>query len=342
MKMLISVQYLRGCAALLVVLHHASINESWLYNPVLGWGFGATGVDIFFVISGFVMYHVARNEKCAEFLLKRAIRIVPMYWIATIAYTGLLAIGKFGGLSDIWHVQLLKSLFFIPHWSPKYDHQVWPLLIVGWTLNYEVFFYFVFAVGILLKRILEFVTFVMVGLVALGLLFGPFENPIAITYTSPLLLEFLAGIYLARFVSSPTLRGFEAAMPIGFGMLAVGSMPTFPYSLRVWVLMIGAISVVSGAIAFELRRGVKSRRLPKLIGDASYSIYLTHPFVIILVFKVWQRVALEGWPQFLSLLLATVIASTVVGVLIHLFLERPITNMLRRRIPDGQSPAIRT
>src|SRR5262249_39672775 len=133
-----SLQALRAVAALSVVLYHIDFI-----------GRGAFGVDIFFVLSGFIICHVTAADR-QHFLLKRLIRIVPLYWARTLVVCALaLAAPRLlQTTSDSW-MGLLKSLFFIPY--EKESGRVYPVLFLGWTLNYEMFFYVVFSIALALR-----------------------------------------------------------------------------------------------------------------------------------------------------------------------------------------------
>jgi exopolysaccharide production protein ExoZ len=106
---------------------------------------GASGVDIFFVISGFVMAHTTRDSTDAvTFFRKRIARIVPLYWIALL-WTARHALPS----PD---ADLLKDFFFVPHWSTEFPNSVNPILRQGFTLNYEMFFYALFALAMIFGR----------------------------------------------------------------------------------------------------------------------------------------------------------------------------------------------
>jgi len=190
---LISIQYSRALAALMVVLHHARNPENWLSNPLEGYSAFAWGADIFFVISGFIMYVAARNENHVDFLGRRIIRVVPLYWGATFA---LLAINTH---YHIWLIDsgdfshLINSLFFIPHYSPYHPDRVWPYLIQGWTLDYEMLFYLIFFFGLMIQRTLIVSNIAILSLFCLGILIEP-QSAILKAYTKPILLEFLLGV----------------------------------------------------------------------------------------------------------------------------------------------------
>ena len=144
-----SIQILRAVAALAVVVFHAG------QRVAVPFGVGQAGVDIFFVISGFVMWIVSDNGKTPiEFIRARILRIVPLYWVATL----LMAVGAWLGLFPRMRVawdDLLASLFFVPYYSLSSTKEIVPVLRQGWTLNYEMFFYVSFALALMLKRSIQ-------------------------------------------------------------------------------------------------------------------------------------------------------------------------------------------
>ena len=197
-----SLQALRAIAAWLVVIDHAQIElshndpQDWVTH--VGWTLGSLGVSVFFVISGFIMAHICWDSfghpaAAADFLKRRLIRIVPLYWLATIAALAYHRVssthGAHAGWSDIAH-----SLAFIPYAN---EEGAWaPILPQGWTLGYEMMFYGVFAVGLLLPRgtALPAIGAALAGLV----LVGPLQQDATVAYlASPIVLWFLAGMALA-------------------------------------------------------------------------------------------------------------------------------------------------
>lgn len=207
------IQYLRGIAAVMVVWHHSRVQIPAFYALLPG-SFGASGVDIFFVISGFIMLITTARMSVnpVEFMVRRIIRIVPMYWALTIGMVLIwCVVPNLFKTMEIEPSTLIKSLLFVPSFSSAFPGNIFPLLIPGWTLNYEMFFYFLFALSLLFnQRVgLIFLTTTIVLLVATGIAFGPFEPAASIFYTDPVLLEFLAGvligeIWLLKFDSSWT------------------------------------------------------------------------------------------------------------------------------------------
>jgi len=161
-KYLGSIQILRGLAALAVTIAHTNGEVSWwavnlhYENPMPGLVTGAAGVDLFFVISGFIMVYTTAESfgtptASGVFLLRRIIRIVPLYWIATFLFLAyIVRIGHSWAMEGIGDKNVLCSFVFIA--CPRPNGGYAPALEVGWSLNYEMFFYLCFAVALLLPR----------------------------------------------------------------------------------------------------------------------------------------------------------------------------------------------
>ena len=151
------IQVLRLIAALLVVITHITFyNHERLDQNVNIWSFGAIGVDIFFVISGFIMVATSgiydgKPVYWKDFVKKRILRIVPMYWIATsIKVLALLSVPAMVLHAELDISRIVMSYFFLPQFNPAGRFE--PLLGVGWTLIYEMFFYAFFALALFLNR----------------------------------------------------------------------------------------------------------------------------------------------------------------------------------------------
>ncbi|MBW3098798.1 acyltransferase family protein [Pseudohoeflea coraliihabitans] len=283
-KRIDAIQYLRGFAALAVFLFHVST------LTVAAWGesaagidhVGAAGVDLFFVISGYVMAMIVARpvpQAPAEFAVRRVARVVPGYWVATL---GVFAVALFlphfldNTTADI--ATLLHSLLFIP-W-PDHQGSLTPILLIGWTLNYEIFFYILVALTVWGggdRRLLT-TTGVLVALVLSGWLMQP-QHPTLAFYTDPILLEFAFGILVYR--CSALLQdgnGRMIATAIGLGaitfLLLLHERDAGDYRTFLW-------GVPCALILFAALRAVRFYS-PSLVllGDWSYSLYLTHLFVI--------------------------------------------------------------
>jgi exopolysaccharide production protein ExoZ len=182
----------------MVVWHHSLLQIPGTFNFIHLPDFGPSGVDLFFVISGFIMFVTTTDKPLlpGEYLLLRIIRVAPLYWLMTIAMVGCAAISPESFRTLVLTPgAIAKSLLFIPYNSLSFPGMPWPILVPGWTLNYEMFFYVVFALCLFFPargRILPLI-FIMAGLTIAGKLIEPSTNPLLWVYTSPLLLEFAAG-----------------------------------------------------------------------------------------------------------------------------------------------------
>lgn len=326
----LSIQYLRAVAALLVVVHHARNEFDWLYNPLADYNAFAWGVDIFFVISGFIMGIAASREAPVEFAKKRVIRIVPLYWVATLAAVviteraGVLSIGG-DTIADV-----MKSFFFIPHGDSAESGRYYPYLVPGWTLNYEMFFYVIFFLGLIARRPIVITASIIPLLVVLGLAVDP-SGPAGVTYTDPIMLEFLLGHLLAIAWQKGWIRHHTIAglllLPLGFAGLF--STAALDESGQMAGRIASATVIVLGALAVDAV--VPEWRLGKLLGDASYSIYLTHTVISLwIVTRVMSRLPLGETPlQFGIMVVASLTVSAVMGVLVYRYVERPMLRVLR-------------
>ncbi|MFA7412977.1 MAG: acyltransferase [Rhizobium sp.] len=319
------IQYLRAAAAIAVVLFHAAEKTGYHF------AIGAAGVDVFFVISGFIMWVVTarREPKPLQFLRARIRRIVPVYWLAT----AVMVAGALGGLFpnlvlSLQHV--LASLFFVPARSPS-DGKIWPVLVQGWTLNYEMFFYVVFACALLLPRAWRLpVMAVLFGLLVIAGASLDTDNPVILTYTRPILLEFVAGMVIGEL----WLKGRVPAPAAGFALIVL-ALSGFAYiqveGLRFDALVCGplAAALVTGVLALEAGRRIRFVPVAALLGDASYSIYLWHTFAISVVAKVG---ASFGSPP-MAVFAAAVAGGIIIGILGYRLLERPVQQIGMRTVP---------
>lgn len=321
---ILSIQYLRGLAAIAVGLSHVA------GHPGLAFETGAAGVDVFFVISGFVMWTVTsrRPTKPGSFLVDRLTRIAPPYMLLTIA-TYLVAKyipGAFPNMRTNLSDMILSALF-IPH-KDLYG-SAFPLIVPGWTLTYELFFYLLFAGALLapVRRRAWICTAAISLLIGVGSLIQS-DFAAVETYTNPLLLEFAAGLWLgvaynaerltsARWGGVSLLAGLSAFVAWEFlsGVQPGGS--------RAIVWGVPALLIVAGLLTIERRHGLRRSPLLLLLGNASYSLYLVNVFVVAATWRVMSHQWLPGY------FLAAMIASTVVGVACWRTVERPVTQLAR-------------
>ncbi|MGK6324147.1 acyltransferase family protein [Sphingomonas sp. DT-51] len=328
----LSIQYLRAIAALLVVLHHARNPEPWLFNPLAGLSLGQSGVDIFFVISGFIMYAAARDEPAGQFVYRRIVRVAPLYWLATIVSLLFFYRRQLIAFDPALFGKLASSLLFIPNYNLLHPDEIWPVLVPGWTLNYEMFFYAIFALALLSRALVPVVIAVIIAAVSAGRLIGS-DNPAWLTYTDPILLDFAFGLLIARFYPAGASRWLVLLLPLGVALLLLAPVPG---SWRALYWGVPAALIVMGALALEAGGGLPQLAGLKTIGDASYSLYLVHPMVITVADKVVQKVPLTGFAQFALLLIVAFVGSVLAGIMTHRLVEKP----LLRRLQGRRRPAV--
>lgn len=331
-----SIQYLRALAAMMVVFHHAANGRVWMLQPWPMTDAGAAGVSVFFVVSGLVIYAAARGESPREFARRRLIRVVPLYWCATTAYLALMLHRP----QDYAQVALdyVRSLLFIPYHMPGHPEVIFALLVPGWSLNYEMFFYLLFFVGILLGRPTLFLIAAIGVLVVAGTLIVS-DDALVRTYTNPRLLQFLAGVLIGAALSRRWLPPLVWLLPLAtVAMLAAICLPT----LLPWLYPVAAIALVLGAVAAEGRGPIPDVPLLTLLGDASYSIYLSHTFTLIGFELIFKRLPLAyGWGQFIAWLAGALILSALIGIWIHRHIEKPMLAFFGRVTRPSGAPAPR-
>lgn len=336
------VQSLRGLGALLVVVFHVVVMARDQLDPA-AWMFtaGAAGVDLFFVISGFIMVVATRDSwgkqgTAAPFLLRRLIRIVPLYWLfTTLKLLMILAtpVAQRHTPLESWHT--IASYLFIPAWNS--DRHAWPLVIPGWTLSFEMFFYLLFA-GALLLRLhpTRFLSLVFAGLAAVGFFFGPFERAVFVLLDARL-LEFVLGMWIAHLTLARRLIPVPLAwvlVPVSIAALLLTN--TLPgsvldtYPLLIWG--VPSAMLLYAVVSLENHSRFWQMPIPRHIGDASYAIYLSHELVISMARILVQKAGLVGTPSVAAALALSLIGACVAGVIIHHRIERPIIRWLRTRI----------
>ena len=325
MRRLSSIQILRAAAALSVALFHAA---QW---SGLDLAVGAAGVDMFFVISGFVLWAAceARPTTPGAFLLARAERILPLYWIATLAVAAV-ALWRPAAL-PIVHPgagHLVLSLFLLPHTDPAGGP--FPLLPTGWTLTYEAFFYAVMAIALAAPRDRRWT--LVSGMLFAAALIGFGYHGWYTLLANPLLLEFLAGAALARAWSKGRFERLPAWT--GWGLIASGLLILLAQQigglrddfLRPFVWGPPAVMIVAGALKLEVDGRIGRGPLRRMLvaqGDASYSLYLVQaPLIAAFAWLTPQWPAVVRAPASLAL-------AIVGGWLAWALLERPIALALR-------------
>lgn len=316
MQTLWGLQYLRAGAALTVLFFHAALGAGQ-HNTV-----GTGGVDVFFVLSGFLMFQLTSVEpRPGSFIFARIKRIVPAYWLATF----IVALIQLSGQTEhsvFSQTHLIKSLFFIPDFDP-YRHQIYPVLIVGWTLNYEMFFYGTMTVSLAVPERwrLSLLGLVFAAVIVAGKTTA--APPVALKfYADPIIVEFLFGGALS-------LLYRERRLPpgwVGWVLIVVGAllmMSPEPSTLsRISAHGLPAAMIVGGVLSLEVERPVPQITAFALLGNASYSIYLWHAFVVGVVYRLFGAAP--------PIFVLAMFGGVGVGLLSFQYLERPAAFVLDR------------
>ncbi|MFA6113722.1 MAG: acyltransferase [Sphingomonas sp.] len=313
---LVGLQYLRAIAATGVVLFHATEAAG------APWGLGARGVDLFFVLSGFLMIAITdRGVRPWSFFKDRFLRVAPLYWIATATLVLVGLVGIAPGI-PLDPARIATSFAFIPYGEVNARHIALPILPVGWTLNMEMLFYSVFALILFLPRYrMAVLTCVLGGLVLAGFAFRP--TGLVSVWTNPLMLEFVAGGWLGMAWVRPERRRLILAL-----MLPAMAIWLFVPTGRIGVL---ATLIVAVVLFLESRGSVPTWRALRLLGDASYSIYLWQLFPLLVIFRLGAH-----FPVPLAILaIVTIIAALGGGILAYLLIEQPLRRIFHRRRTQG-------
>lgn len=362
MQQLPAIQILRALAAVMVVFHHVQ-NDAARTAMEAGAGFSrsfllpwSAGVDLFFVVSGFVMVFSSERIFAAaggasQFLRRRVARIVPLYWLAlTIALFAALRGAAAGRVPAPGLMEIVASYVFMP-FPRVIDGAPRPILSLGWTLEYEMFFYVVFACFIWLKRerAVAAVTAFLCALVAFNALTDPQNIAIAF-WSDPIVLEFALGMGLALLWR----RGFRLSMPgalalgiAGFAALALDPMdsagsaidsvdPNGFLRLFSWGLPMAVIFAVAtfGPPPAQSRMTHALARL----GDASYALYLFHPLALIALRKAWMALGLAQTFGYWPLVVLSTFASIAFALAICRWIETPMTKFAQRHLARRAAP----
>jgi len=314
-----SIQVLRFFAAFSVMMVHLPVFE-----------FGIWGVDIFFVISGFIMMYVTENNE-KFFLLKRIFRIVPLYWILTL---GVFALAIF--VPDVLNnttaniVHLIKSLFFIPFDKNGTGH--FPILFLGWTLNFEVIFYFLFFLSLVFfkeNRMIACSIFIIIFLV-FNKIFSE-KNFIFETYANDIFIEFIFGMILftiwKKYKNKISTNLSNHFICLAILLVSIFILNYYNFSRSV---SYGLPSLILAVYFLFFLNHLKFPKILVSLGDASYCIYLLHPYVIQFFYKILEINEYDIIIELVFTLIISVIVF-IVSLLIYKFIEFPINGSLRKK-----------
>ena len=298
------------------------------------------GVDLFFVISGFVMVWSSWDAfgeagSVAPFVWRRLLRIVPIYWLLTAATVAvaLAAPGAISdGLRDGWGY-VAASFAFVP-WR-RADGFVQPVLRLGWTLEYEMLFYALVACALPLRRpaALAVILAAILALVLAGQTV-PFASARLAFWTDPIVAEFALGVMVAV----AARRGWRAGWPGVVALLVCLGLAAWLSSLPGGDIRAVVRGVPSALLVFC---ALSWRRMPAwllLIGDASYALYLVHPFPMRALRVLFARLPMPAGAAIPLYLLVTMLVATALAVALHLAVEQPILAWGKRRQAQPATP----
>lgn len=338
-----SLQALRGIAALGVLFFHLRAVES-KYIPgeaVLGTAaaHADAGVDLFFVISGFVMAHVGRGRfagfsAAGVFLMKRAWRVLPLYWLFTTLTVVLMMTFPAIVNSSYPDQSVIRSYLLIPHTQL-------PVLAVGWTLIHEAYFYIVFAIAIAIiaERALTVCLMGWAAVIAYAHIDGYQQmTPLRQLLISPLTLEFIVGVLVGlhwrklprKLAFAMMIAGIALYLAAAVGFADPSASAPDPW-LRTATFGTASVLLVLGWVMRESGGGRSAPSVLVALGNSSYSLYLSHVFIISAVGRLWAAaVPGQSWGHHLLFVIVAAASGCIAGHLIHRWIELPLLNLAHR------------
>lgn len=317
MQTIYSLQILRYIAALSIVLFHIPYFRGF-----------TIGVDIFFVLSGFVISYVANINK-NHFFLKRLIRIIPLYWSLTIFIFifKLIYPEIFSSHQNVY--ELFKSLFFIPIFSEDLSKILYPVVMVGWTLNYEILFYLLFSFSILISnKYYEYICILLISIIVLVPNFIKTENIILIYLSNSIMIEFIYGIIIFKLYKNLSYFNHYYYPIISFLLILITLQIPFQ-NIRCIDLGLTSLCIVIFVLSVE-------KYIPKLeifnkIGLLSYAMYLVHSYPISFIGLINTFYNFEQLTLYV-IFIAYIIIISVLSYYIYAFFEKIIINKTKNKL----------
>ncbi len=355
-KTIVNIQLLRAFAALAVVLFHTSAHFFAIGGKDSGnifsffKQFGYAGVDVFFVISGYIIWVSTRKvtgvSGVMSYVYNRATRIYLGYWPYFFILLGL---AYYFAPNFLEGIDFSGSFFL----TQPYLNQL--LLKVSWTLRYELYFYLCFAVLLLLPRKLVLPSLIFAFLLIVCIqLYGFFvleiyqpdnfhkATPMYAFYLSPFCLEFLLGCFVGVYFENKRVKNLLPIILIGAVSFVAalyyqenfikGNL-TWGYYINQRVMLFGlvAISMLISLIEFEKREKVFLPKLSLLLGGASYSLYLSHTIILYFMYHFGLRDYLQSLGGYqVGIMLLVVLLIVAYSVVHYLWIEQPLMKMSRK------------
>ena len=346
----------RGIAALLIVVFHATdlfnlkFNQRFLLSI---FEFGDSGVDFFFVLSGFFLAlssvsYVGNSGKAKDFLFKRCLRIYPFYWLISLCIIPIyFLVPSFGKGYETNIGVILKSLLLIPQTHP-------PILSVAWFLSHLIFFYLAFLLIILTPKIGS--KLVLAGL-SLSLFYSLIDilSGFQLRNNVHFLIDFIFSYYTLEFAAgcwvghlfkerqltvsrSKLLLVMGCLSFVGFGLLDVYILHTssettgIAHYYEFMAYGLSSVLIVSGAAFLEKRRTLSVNRGLRTLGVASFSIYLTHYSILSVFTKGMEVMGMTGLGLRTLAMILICVVTVLIGYILHFSLEKRLVLLFRDRL----------
>ncbi len=341
---LYNLQIGRFIAAISVVLLHLTygLHTNFGFSSDVVMHIGTFGVYLFFVISGFIIFHIESKYKknSTAFLIQRIARVIPLYYIATIVLFAFVIIAPdLVNSTEARTDYLFKSLLFIPF---SRDGGVKPLLFLGWTLNYEIYFYLMAYIslkftGTVLNSAYPILILVIIGLGVEtdSVIFNFYANPVVINFLFGMALSVLYRDHAGKFAL------------ISYPLLIIGVISFFfldtivPHAPAILKLGVPAAVIAGGILGLDIKKNVITAPFISL-GDASYSMYIIHPYILQALTKIVLLIfgaTMTGSSIYVVVSLFFII---LVSILSYLFFEKPsgriVSSLLTRLISNRAEP----
>jgi len=338
-----SLQACRAVAALIVVLRHTSIGifafpsglPKYFESRPFGhlFDFGLAGVDFFFVLSGFIMMHANRDalgnpRQLPSYLWKRFTRIYLPYWLVLLFILPVyFIVPRFGNGHEREPWTIVTSVFLLPHADPYF------VLGVAWTLVYEVFFYLLFALLIVERRLGLVVLSVWIGLILTQFHVATFPWSFLANYIN---LRFVAGIGAALVVERFRLPVPRLLAVLGTVLfVGTGTLDTYagplPYYQQAIGYTLGSVLTIAGLVQAERAGTIFMPRWLSFLGDASYAIYLVHFPALSVLAKLARTMRLDAILPGAALFLLLALGAVAVSCSFYQWVERPVLGWVKRR-----------
>ncbi|EDQ6231228.1 acyltransferase [Salmonella enterica subsp. enterica serovar Tucson] len=374
-KKLEGVQCLRAFAVMIVVFSHFSIiinDLAGISGPInILTQNSPFAVDLFFFISGFIMVYTTKGNissrvvRFSDFAIKRILRIFPVYYVCFIAFVVFVVI--YDNHNSIWNINfnnIIKSFLLIPlnpyDKPPFYGYS---LIVPAWTITYEVYFYIIFSITLLITSKYRTIVCSLILLVISVLLQIKFNGTLTIdaqnafitngdhlsTFifaSNPIILDFIIGMFIAEFFNAQYHEKIDSAMNIlapallCFGLASFVSM--FRYGYGITHGAIGALFLFISILYYDFSSKISYPKALIYIGNISYSLYISHVVTINIADRYSNALFVytqsSGWRRYF----VVIAISITVAVIMHKLIENPSTAIARKLINKIKESSLKT